>query len=114
MSIELRIPTFLLATSPYDISHTFHHIYSPIYMSFLLVFSDDDKDRMLDDDIHASHKRKEYMYNGKKYTLVFIQNNIKVACKWEFNKKITEMQFLDYAWDWYKEFLDKYEVDDFL
>jgi hypothetical protein len=114
MSIELRIPNFLLAVSPYDPAHPFHHIYSPNYMSFVLVFSEDDKDRMLDDDIHASHKRKEFLYNGKKYTLVFIQNNIKEACEWPFNAKITEMQFLDYAWEWYKEFLDKYEIDDFI
>lgn len=110
MSIELRIPRFLLATSPNDPAHLFHHIYSPSYLSFVLIFSDDDKDRMLDDDIHKTHKRKEYLYNGKKYTLVILQNHIKQTSQWAFNDKLTEIQFLDQAWEWYKDFLDKRNI----
>jgi hypothetical protein len=97
---ELKMPKFLLAVEPKRMPNGFHFIYSPHYLSLILVIRERTQQVALNDEL--VHKpQKLYVFNEyEKFNLIIIQNNVKLTGG-ELAPEISETQFLDEAWQWY-------------
>ena len=97
---ELKMPKFLLAFEPEQMPKGFQFIYSPHYLSLVLVIRERTQQVALNDEL--VHKpQKLYVCNEyEQFKLIIIQNNVKITGG-ELAPKISETQFLDEAWEWY-------------
>lgn len=97
---ELKMPKFLLAVEPKRMPNGFHFIYSPYYLSLILVIRERTQQIVLNREL-KSKPQKLYVFNEyEKFNLIIIQNNVKLTGG-ELAPEITETQFLDEAWQWY-------------
>ena len=89
---ELKMPKFLLAAEPSQMPSGFHYIYSPHYLSLVLIIRERTQQVILNN---------EYNYNdNEQFRLVVLQNNIQQTGG-ILSPEISETQFLDEAWQWY-------------
>ena len=99
---ELKMPKFLLALQPEPehLPNNFHFIYSPLYLSLILVIRERTQQIVLNREL-KDKPQKLYVFNEyEKFNLIIIQNNVKVTGG-ELAPVISETQFLDEAWEWY-------------
>lgn len=99
---ELKMPKFLLALQPEpeQMPNGFHFIYSPLYLSLILVIRERTQQVILNNELR-SKPQKLYKYNEyEQFNLIIIQNNVKITGG-ELAPEISETQFLDEAWEWY-------------
>ena len=95
------MPRFLLAEEPQD--RVFHYIYSPHYLSLVLIIPEDMATVTLNKDtIKKPHKT--YQYENEVFELVLVQNNVE-ATGGAMSPIISETEFLDEAWKWYADYL---------
>ncbi|MFC2467203.1 MAG: hypothetical protein ACFNUV_04990 [Capnocytophaga endodontalis] len=94
------MPKFLLAFEPNRMPNGFQFIYSPHYLSLILVIRERTQQVALNDEL--VHKpQKLYVCNkDEQFKLIIIQNNVKLT-NGELAPAISEVQFLDEAWEWY-------------
>ena len=99
---ELKMPKFLLALQPEPelLPNVFHFIYSPLYLSMILVIRERTQQIVLNREL-KNKPQKLYVFNEyENFNLIIIQNNVKLTGG-ELAPEITETQFLDEAWQWY-------------
>ena len=97
---ELKMPKFLLAFEPERMPKGFQFIYSPHYLSLILVIRERTQQVALKDE-YVHKPQKLYVCNEyEQFKLIIIQNNVKVTGG-ELAPVISETQFLDEAWEWY-------------
>ena len=99
---ELKMPKFLLALQPEpdQLPNGFHFIYSPHYLSLVLVIRERTQQVILNNELQ-SKPQKLYNYNdNEQFRLVVLQNNIQQTGG-ILSPEISETQFLDEAWQWY-------------
>lgn len=97
---ELEMPKFLLAIEPTQMPSGFHYIYSPHYLSLVLIIRERTQQVILNNELQ-SKPQKRYTYNdNEQFTLVVLQNNIQQVGG-ILSLAISETQFLDEAWQWY-------------
>ena len=74
---------------------------SPLYLSLILVIRERTQQIVLNREL-KDKPQKLYVFNEyQKFKLIIIQNNVKVTGG-ELAPAISETQFLDEAWEWYK------------
>ena len=97
---ELKMPKFLLAIEPTQMPSGFHYIYSPHYLSLVLIIRERTQQVILNNELR-NKPQKRYTYNdNEQFTLVVLQNNIQQVGG-ILSLAISETQFLDEAWEWY-------------
>ena len=97
---ELKMPKFLLAAEPSQMPSGFHYIYSPHYLSLVLIIRERTQQVILNNELR-SKPQKLYNYNdNEQFRLVVLQNNIQQTGG-ILSPEISETQFLDEAWEWY-------------
>ena len=97
---ELKMPKFLLAAEPSQMPSGFHYIYSPHYLSLVLIIRERTQQVILNNELR-NKPQKRYTYNdNEQFTLVVLQNNIQQVGG-ILSLAISETQFLDEAWEWY-------------
>lgn len=98
---ELKMPKFLLAIEPTQMPSGFHYIYSPHYLSLVLIIRERTQQVILNNELR-SKPQKLYNYNdNEQFRLVVLQNNIQQTGG-ILSQEISETQFLDEAWEWYR------------
>lgn len=98
---EIKMPKFLLAEEPQG--GDFHYIYSPHYLSLVLVIPEDVATVTLNKS-NLKKPRKTYQYENEVFELVLVQNNVE-ATGGAMSPIISEAEFLDKAWEWYADYL---------
>ena len=105
---ELKMPKFLLALQP-EPEHLPNKFYSPHYLSLILVIRERTQQVALKDE-YVHKPQKLYVCNeDEQFRLIMIQNNVKITGG-ELAPKISEIQFLDEAWEWYSTNMITQEV----
>ena len=99
--VEIKMPKFLLAEEPQD--RVFHYIYSPHYLSLVLIIPEDVATVTLNKET-IKKPRKTYQYENEVFELVLVQNNVE-ATGGAMSPIISEAEFLDEAWKWYADYL---------
>lgn len=97
---ELKMPKFLLAVEPNQMPKGFHFIYSPYYLSLILVIRERTQQVALNDELVHKPKKLYVCNEDEQFKLIIIQNNVKITGG-ELAPEISETQFLDEAWQWY-------------
>ena len=106
---ELKMPKFLLAIEPTQMPSGFHYIYSPHYLSLVLIIRERTQQVILNNELQ-SKPQKLYNYNdNEQFRLVVLQNNIQQVGG-ILAPAISETQFLDEAWQWYNTNMITQEV----
>jgi len=98
---ELKMPKFLLAVEPIEMPSGFHYIYSPHYLSLILVIRTSTQQLFLNYELQNNIRKLYECNENEKFELIIIQNNVNITGG-ELAPVISELQFLDEAWDWYK------------
>ena len=98
---ELKMPKFLLAVEPIEMPCGFHYIYSPHYLSLILVIRTNTQQLFLNYEVQNNIRKLYECNENEKFELIIIQNNVNITGG-ELAPVISELQFLDEAWDWYK------------
>ena len=97
---DLEMPKVWWAIEPTQMPSGFHYIYSPHYLSLVLVIRERTQQVILNNELR-SKPQKRYTYNdNEQFTLVVLQNNIQQVGG-ILSLAISETQFLDEAWEWY-------------
>lgn len=97
---ELKMPKFLLAIEPTQMPSGFHYIYSPHYLSLVLVIRERTQIVVLNDETLHRPQQLYTISDTEQFRLVILQNNVKITGG-ELAPEISETQFLDEAWQWY-------------
>ena len=100
---EIKLPKFLLATEPKKEYNGIEYIYSPSYLSLIMVIHENEITSILNAE-NREKPRKSFEYNSEKFLFVILQNNV-AATGGELAPEITEIEFLEQAFDWYKDYL---------
>ena len=101
--IELKLPKFLLAEEPTKEYVGVEWIYSPQYLSLIMIVSENDIPTVLDAR-NRRKSRKTFTYQDETFEFIIIQNNV-AATGGQLAPEITEIEFLEQAYDWYKDYL---------
>jgi hypothetical protein len=99
---EFKMPKFLLALQPEpeQLPNKFHFIYSPLYLSLILVIRERTQQIVFNREL-KDKPQKLYVFNEyEQFKLIIIQNNVKITGG-KLAPAISETQFLDDAWQWY-------------
>ncbi|WP_313214119.1 hypothetical protein [Soonwooa sp.] len=96
---EIKMPKFLLAEEPTAPLDRFTFIYSPPYLSLILIIAEDDVMGLLNNETR-NKPRKTFQYFDESFEFVLVQNNIEAV-----NLETSIESFLDEAWNWYKDYL---------
>ena len=102
-SFELKLPKFLLAEEPTREYVGVEWIYSPQYLSLIMIVSENDIPTILDAR-NRRKSRKTFTYQDETFEFIIIQNNV-AATGGELAPEITDADFLQQAFDWYKAYL---------
>jgi hypothetical protein len=100
---ELTLPMFLLAENPTEDYNKFVYIYSPVYMSLILIIAEDHQTVVLNEEMRR-RPRKTFHYEDEIFEFVIIQNNV-LMTGGHLAPKISEDDFLDQAWEWWESYL---------
>ena len=99
---EFKMPKFLLALQPEPehLPNKFHFIYSPLYLSLILVIRERTQQIVLNRELKDKPQKLYVCNEDEQFKLIIIQNNVKLTGG-ELAPEISETQFLDEAWQWY-------------
>ncbi len=100
---KIKLPKFLLATEPKNEYNGIEYIYSPSYLSLIMIIHENDTISILNEE-NREKPRKSFEYNSEKFLFVIIQNNV-ISTGGNLAPEITEIEFLEQAYDWYKDYL---------
>lgn len=100
---EIKLPKFLLATEPKKEYNGIEYIYSPSYLSLIMIIHENYTTSILNAE-NREKPRKSFEYNSEKFLFVIIQNNV-ISTGGHLAPEITEIEFLEQAYDWYKDYL---------
>ncbi|WP_374440508.1 hypothetical protein [Epilithonimonas sp.] len=100
---EIKIPKFLLAEEPTKPNDRDIFIYSPHYLSLVLIIPENEKAVLWNDETR-NKPRKIYQYEDESFELVIVQNNV-LHTGGVLSSEITEEEFLNQAWKFWKEYL---------
>nr|DAS61392.1 MAG TPA: hypothetical protein [Caudoviricetes sp.] len=102
---EVIIPKFLLAENPILPNIDLTYIYSPHYMSLIMVIEENSEIVHLNDTYRAMPQQL-YVYDMlEQFRFVVIQNNV-MSMGGIYAPVISVEQFIEEAWQWYKSYLD--------
>lgn len=102
---DMVIPKFLLACNPIVPNIDLTYIYSPHYMSLIMVIEENSEIVRLNDTYRAMPQRL-YVYDMlEQFRLVVVQNNV-ISMGGIYGPVISVEQFIEEAWQWYKNYLD--------
>ena len=101
--IELKLPKFLLAEEPTKEYVGVEWIYSPQYLSLIMIISENDITTVLDAR-NRRNSRKTFTYKDETFEFIIIQNNV-AATGGQLAPEITEIEFFEQAYDWYRNYL---------
>ena len=100
---EIKLPKFLLAEEPTEPNDRDIYIYSPPYLSLVLIIPEDEKTVLLNEEMRKK-TRKTFAYEDETFELVIIQNNVEITGG-NLAPKITEDEFLNLAWKFWEDYL---------
>ena len=100
---ELILPHFLLAENPTEDENRFIYIYSPVYLSFILIISEDSQTVLLNEEMRRK-PRKTFTYEDENFEFVILQNNVEMVGG-QLAPKISEEEFLNQAWKFWEDYL---------
>lgn len=100
---EIILPQFLLAEDPKGTADKTTFIYSPHYLSLVLIIPEDEK-TFIPNEENRSRKRKTFFYNDESFELIILQNNVAYAGG-TLSPEISEDEFLDLAWKFWEDYL---------
>lgn len=100
---EIKIPKFLLAEEPTGPNDREIFIYSPHYLSLVLVISEDDMTVLLNNEMRKK-PGKAFRYEDETFELVIIQNNV-LHAGGVLSPEITVEEFLNQAWKFWVDYL---------
>ena len=102
---EVIIPKFLLAENPILPNIDLTYIYSPHYMSLIMVIEENSEIVHLNDTYRAMPQRLFVYDELEQFRFVVIQNNV-MSTGGIYAPIISVEQFIEEAWQWYKSYLD--------
>ena len=102
---DVVIPKFLLAENPILPNIDLTYIYSPHYMSLIMVIEENNEIVSLNDE-YMKMPQRLYVYDAlEQFRLIVVQNNI-MSTGGIYAPVISVEQFIEEAWQWYKSYLD--------
>lgn len=102
---DVVIPKFLLAENPIVPNIDLTYIYSPHYMSLIIVIEENSEIVSLNDECMKMPQRL-YVYDAlEQFRLIAVQNNV-ISTGGIYAPVISVEQFIEEAWQWYKSYLD--------
>ena len=102
---DVVIPKILLGENPIVPNIDLTYIYSPHYMSLIMVIEENSEIVRLNDTYRAMPQRL-YVYDAlEQFRLVVVQNNV-ISTGGIYAPIISVEQFIEEAWQWYKNYLD--------
>ena len=102
---DVVIPKFLLAENPILPNIDLTYIYSPHYMSLIMVIEENNEIVSLNDE-YMNMPQRLYVYDAlEQFRLIVVQNNI-MSTGGIYAPVISVEQFIEEAWQWYKSYLD--------
>lgn len=102
---DVVIPKFLLAENPIVPNIDLTYIYSPHYMSLIMVIEENNEIVSLND-IYRAMPQQLFVYDElEQFRFVVIQNNV-ISTGGIYAPIISVEQFIEEAWQWYKKYLD--------
>lgn len=102
---DVVIPKFLLAENPILPNIDLTYIYSPHYMSLIMVIEENSEIVSLNDE-YMKMPQRLYMYDAlEQFRLIVVQNNV-ISTGGIYAPVISVEQFIEEAWQWYKSYLD--------
>lgn len=102
---DVVIPKFLLAENPIVPNIDLTYIYSPHYMSLIMVIEENSEIVRLYD-IYRAMPQQLFVYDElEQFRFVVVQNNV-ISTGGIYAPIISVEQFIEEAWQWYKKYLD--------
>lgn len=102
---DVVIPKFLLAENPIVPNIDLTYIYSPHYMSLIMIIEENSEIVSLND-IYRAMPQQLFVYDElEQFRFVVIQNNV-ISTGGIYAPIISVEQFIEEAWQWYKKYLD--------
>mgnify|MGYP000440747421 FL=1 len=102
---DVVIPKFLLAENPILPNIDLTYIYSPHYMSLIMVIEENSEIVSLNDE-YMKMPQQLYVYDAlEQFRLIVVQNNV-ISTGGIYAPVISVEQFIEEAWQWYKSYLD--------
>ena len=102
---NMVIPKFLLAENPIVPNIDLTYIYSPHYMSLIMIIEENSEIVRLND-IYRAMPQQLFVYDElEQFRFVVIQNNV-ISTGSIYAPIISVEQFIEEAWQWYKAYLD--------
>ena len=102
---DVVIPKFLLAENPIVPNIDLTYIYSPHYMSLIMVIEENSEIVSLND-IYRAMPQQLFVYDElEQFRFVVVQNNV-ISTGGIYAPIISVEQFIEEAWQWYKAYLD--------
>ena len=102
---DLVLPKFLLAENPIVPNIDLTYIYSPHYMSLIMVIEENSEIVRLNDTYRAMPQQLFVYDELEQFRFVVIQNNV-ISTGGIYAPIISVEQFIEEAWQWYKAYLD--------
>nr|DAI41447.1 MAG TPA: hypothetical protein [Caudoviricetes sp.]DAS12947.1 MAG TPA: hypothetical protein [Caudoviricetes sp.] len=102
---DVVIPKFLLAENPIVPNIDLTYIYSPHYMSLIMVIEENSEIVHLNDTYRAMPQQLFVYDELEQFRFVVIQNNV-ISTGGIYAPIISVEQFIEEAWQWYKKYLD--------
>lgn len=102
---DVVIPKFLLAENPIVPNIDLTYIYSPHYMSLIMVIEENSEIVSLNDTYRAMPQQLFVYDELEQFRFVVIQNNV-MSTGGIYAPIISVEQFIEEAWQWYKKYLD--------
>ena len=97
------MPKFLLAEEPTGPNDREIFIYSPHYLSLVLVIPEDDITVLLNNEMRQKPS-KPFQYHDVTFELVIFQNNV-LHAGGVLSPEISEEEFLNQAWKFWEDYL---------
>ena len=102
---DVVVPKFLLAENPILPNIDLTYIYSPHYMSLIMVIEENSEIVRLNDTYRAMPQQLFVYDELEQFRFVVIQNNV-ISTGGIYAPIISVEQFIEEAWQWYKKYLD--------
>ena len=102
---DVVMPKFLLAENPILPNIDLTYIYSPHYMSLIMVIEENSEIVSLNDE-YMKMPQRLYVYDAlEQFRLIVVQNNV-ISTGGIYAPVISVEQFIEEAWQWYRSYLD--------